>query len=110
MQKTILYQWLIGLMLSIISLFSLSAFAENPITFTPPAIDDNLLIPPTLENTNHSPISNSTENNKTIHFSAPTTIKNPINILQELTQRAQAGDIACQFSLGLCKWKRHATK
>lgn len=100
MQKIMRYQWLIGLMLSIISLFSPSAFAENPITFTPPAIDDNLLIPPALENTDHSPISNSTENNKTIHLSASTTIKNPINILQELTQRAQAGDIACQFSLG----------
>ena len=80
---------------------------EMPVT-EPAAVDESLLLPPSLEEqATASPAATTgmaTPDGGTPPAPAATSISQSkaamVNILQELDRRAQAGDAACQFQLG----------
>lgn len=86
------------LLLSLLCIVMIPAMAEDVPISAPPALDEALLMPPSIESsTDAVPAQQDARVNNT-----PTNqpAVKPVNILKELESRAQAGDAQCQFTLG----------
>lgn len=99
---------LFGLLLAGCCLWGLPAMADDMPIAEPAAVDEALLLPPSLEEQTHT--TPAADTNATMPASSiqpsPATASmaeskiTTVNILQELDRRAREGDAACQFQLG----------
>ena len=98
---------LLGLFLAGCCLSGLPAMADDMPIAEPAAVDEALLLPPSLEEQTHTTPAdtNAIMPDSSIQPSPATASMaeskiTTVNILQELDRRAREGDAACQFQLG----------
>lgn len=88
-----------SLLLGLMCAVSIPAMAADSDIPAPPALNEALLMPPSIESTstNAAPVQQSIV---VADASTNRSQVKPVNILKEMESRAQAGDARCQFNLG----------